>query len=72
MGVNCSNCFPFSEPEESINSTLKITTDTIIGAYTQSTPILSYCCFNPNQYSSQNLLDNIKLSKKQKKFLRKK
>ena len=72
MGVNCSNCFPFSEPEESINSTLKITTDTIIGAYTQSTPVLSYCCFNPNQYSSQNLLDNIKLSKKQKKIFEKK
>ena len=69
---NCSYCLPLSEPEESIDNTLKITTDTIIGKYTQSAPLLSYCCFKSSSYSNQNLLDNIKLTKKQKKIFEKK
>ena len=69
---NCSNCIPSSEPEESINSTMKITSDTILGQYTQVAPISNLCCYKANTYTNQYLLDNIKLSEKQKKLFERK
>ena len=68
---NCSNCIPFSEPEDSLGNTLQISSDTIIGKYSQVTPVSSMCCYRTKSYSNQYLLDNFKLSKKQKKMLEK-
>ena len=53
---NCSNCIPSTEPEESINSTLKITSDIIIGQYTQIAPISNLCCYKANTYTNFNLI----------------
>jgi calcium-dependent protein kinase len=69
---NCSQYLPFYEPEESINSTIKISTDTILGKYTQVAPVSSFCCYKPNVFNNQNLLDNIQLTNKQKKLFEKK
>ena len=70
---NCSKCtLPFSEPEDTLNNTLKISSDTIIGKYTQISPIPSLCCCKASSYSNQNLLDNIKLTERQKKLFEKK
>ena len=69
---NCSQYLPFYEPEESINSTIKISTDSILGKYTQVAPVSSFCCYKPNVFNNQNLLDNIQLTNKQKKLFEKK
>ena len=69
---NCSQYLPFYEPEESINSTIKISSDTILGKYTQVAPVSSFCCYKPNVFNNQNLLDNIQLTNKQKKLFEKK
>ena len=69
---NCSQYLPFYEPEESINSTIKVSTDTILGKYTQVAPVSSFCCYKPNVFNNQNLLDNIQLTNKQKKLFEKK
>ena len=66
---NCSKC-TISESEDSIN-TLKISSDTIIGEYTKISPISSLCCCKLNSHSNQNLLDNIKLTNRQKKLFEK-
>ena len=69
---NCSNCLPFSEPEESINSTMKVSTDSLLGKYTQVNYVSPFCCFKSNTFYNQNLLDNIKLTKKQKQIFERK
>ena len=66
---NCSNCIPFSEPENTLTNTLKIENDIILGKYCQITPVSSLCCYKSKSYSSRYLLDNIKLTNKQKKVL---
>ena len=70
---NCSKCnISNEEPEDSLNNTLKISTDTIIGKYTQVSPVSSIFCCKANLNSNQNLLDNIQLSDRQKKIFEKK
>ena len=68
---NCSKC-TIEESEDTLNNTLKISSDTIIGKYTQISPVSSICCCNTNSHSNQNLLDNIKLTNRQKKLFEKK
>ena len=69
---NCSHCIPFSEPEYSEEDTIKISSDTIIGKYTQVSLLSPRCCYSYKSCSNQNLLDNIQLTKKQKKIFEKK
>ena len=68
---NCSNCIPISEPESSLINSLQISNSSILGKYTQVTPAPSICCYKSKINSNKNLIDNIKLSSKQKKLLEK-
>ena len=56
---NCSKC-TINESEDTLNNTMKISSDTIIGEYTKINQISSLCCCKSNLLSNQNLLDNIK------------
>ena len=67
---NCSKC-TINESEDTLNNTMKISSDTIIGEYTKINQISSLCCCKSNLYSNQNLLDNIKLTNRQKKLFEK-
>ena len=68
---NCSKC-TINESEDTLNNTMKISSDTIIGEYTKINQISSLCCCKSNLLSNQNLLDNIKLTNRQKKLFEKK
>ena len=67
---NCSKC-TINESEDTLNNTMKISSDTIIGEYTKINQISSLCCCKSNLHSNQNLLDNIKLTNRQKKLFEK-
>ena len=67
---NCSKC-TINESEDTLNKTLKLSSDTIIGEYRQINSISSSCCCKANSHSNQNLLDNIKLTNRQKKLFEK-
>lgn len=70
---NCTNCSFCNEPDEdSINNSLRISTNSILGQLTQPTPSTSICCCKNKHRESKQLLENIKLSEKEKNYLRKK
>ena len=70
---NCTNCSFCNEPDEdSINNSLRISTNSILGQLTQPTPSTSICCCKNKHRESKQLLENIKLSEKEKKLFEKK
>ena len=70
---NCSNCKFCTDPEnDSINNSIKISTNSILGGQSLTTPINSICCCKTKHLNNPILLDNIKLNPKEKrKFERK-
>ena len=66
---NCSYCSYCNDHEnESINNSIRISTNSILGQYSQSTPSNSMCCCIKKSTKNKDLLDNIKLSKKAKRI----
>jgi len=69
---NCSECISSLEEKIiTINSTSVLSSDTILGKYTQTNPFTTICCYKGKNYNNQNLLDNIKLTQRQKKIFEK-
>ena len=70
---NCNNCKFCNETDnDSIDSSLKISPNSILGEYSQMTPTTSICCCKTKPLKNRTLLDNIKLSTKEKKIFEKK
>ena len=70
---NCTNCsFCNEADEDSINNSIRISTNSILGQMTQPTPTTSICCYKNKHKENKQLLDNIKLSEKEKKLFEKK
>ena len=66
---NCSNCkFCTDLENDSINSSIKISTNSILGGHSQTTPTNSICCCKAKPLNNPILLDNIKLSAKEKRI----
>lgn len=66
---NCSYCSYCNDHEnESINNSIRMSTNSILGQYSQSTPSNSMCCCIKKSTKNKDLLDNIKLSKKAKRI----
>ena len=70
---NCSNCTFCAEQDndDSLDNSLKISTNSILG-HSQTTPSNSICCCKTKTLKNQILLDNMKLSPKEKKLFEKK
>ena len=69
---NCKNCkFCNEQDNDSINTSLKISSDTILGDYSKHTPSNSLCCCKVKPIKNQVSLDNIILSPKEKKIFEK-
>ena len=69
---NCKNCkFCNEQDNDSINTSLKISSDTILGDYSKHTPNNSLCCCKVKPIKNQVSLDNIILSPKEKKIFEK-
>ena len=70
---NCSNCTFCTEQDndESLENSLKISTNSILG-HSQTTPSNSICCCKTKPLKNQILLDNMRLSPKEKKLFEKK
>ena len=70
---NCSNCkFCSEQSNDSLNNSIKISRNSILGNYSQITPTYSICCYKSKPIKNQILLDNFKLTPKQKKTFEKK
>ena len=70
---NCTNCSFCNDPDEdSINNSIRMSTHSILGQLTQPTPTASMCCYKNKHKENKQLLDNIKLSEKEKKLFEKK
>ena len=70
---NCTNCsFCNEADEDSINNSIRMSTNSILGQMTQPTPTTSMCCYKNKHKENRQLLDNIKLSEKKKNYLKKK
>ncbi len=66
---NCSNCKFCTEPDnDSLNNSIKVSSDSILGGYSQITPSNSICCCKTKPLKNQILLNNIKLTPKEKKI----
>ena len=69
---NCQNCkFCTEQDKDSINTSLKLSSDAILGDYSKLTPGSSIFWCKTNPIKNQVLLDNIKLSPKEKKIFEK-
>ena len=70
---NCSNCkFCTEQDNDSIDSSLKFSSHSILGEYSKITPTNTICCCKTKSIRNQNLINNIKLSPKEKKMFEKK
>ena len=66
---NCSNCKFCTDLENgSIDSSLKISTNSILGGHSLTTPTNSICCCKAKHMNNPILLDNIKLTAKEKRI----
>ena len=70
---NCSNCkFCTEQDNDSIDSSLQFSSHSILGEYSKITPTNTICCCKTKSIRNQNLINNIKLSPKEKKMFEKK
>ena len=70
---NCSNCAFCTEDENnSLENSLKISKDSILGFYSQSTPKDTICCCKTRPLKDHLLLETMKLNSREKKIFEKK
>ena len=70
---NCSSCtFCTDTDNDSLNNSLRVSTNSYLGQYIKETPSDTLCCCNNKHKENIHLLDNIKLSPKEKKLFEKK